>query len=514
MSAPTIDTLPGVRPFVEVGVGASYTDDTTWGQWDVDHWDDDTESHWAGDQPLWLDITCHVLDVSTIAGRDRAVDKWEVGTATITCENVDGWADFPHSIADLLEGDTLLSVRPGRSIRVGVQPYGQPAVTLWAGYIDAANPTYEAGTGDVMTFECVDAKGDAGRVDLAKLAAAAGASETVTARITRILNAGGWPTYRRRLDASGVALRATTLGGKTIDLLDRAAESAGGQVLGDLGGDTRDPAVAFHGRDWMNYPSSTVFDGTIANTGYAGEPAHHTGPDLDEDPDGSGLYTPAPVPVDEDPDGSGLYQITGSTYWPVEDPAGTGLLMVADTYVPGVPADTCPSNWELQFGRDDITTRAVLGRSGEVEHVYDDTQGVALFGAETYTRRDLETDVDADIDWLAERILAGRSWRRMPRVAAVTVYARDGHPETVGTLCKASPYTPARFACRHIEGERVVIDRVMMVVGVEHALTPESWSARIALDDAEPFLVGGAQPALWDQEGVAEWDVATWADPT
>jgi hypothetical protein len=89
---------------------------------------------------------------------------------------VDGWADYPQSIADLLAGDTLLTIRPGRSIRVGVQIGGDPPVTLWAGYIDEANPTYDPTDGARMTFECVDAKGDVGRADLAKLAAPAGAS--------------------------------------------------------------------------------------------------------------------------------------------------------------------------------------------------------------------------------------------------------------------------------------------------------------------------------------------------
>jgi hypothetical protein len=54
----------------------------------------------------------------------------------------------------------------------------------------------------------------------------------------------------------------------------------------------------------------------------------------------------------------------------------------------------------------------------------------------------------------------------------------------------------------------------MLVTGVEHSITPFGWEARISLDDALPFLVGGAHPAHWDETGVALWDFATWADPT
>jgi hypothetical protein len=514
MTTPTIDRLEGVRPFVEIAVGSSYTDAAA-GQWDVDLWDDPGAT-WAGDQPMWLDVTCNVMDVTTRAGRERVIDKWEVGTATVTCNNADGWADFPTSIADLADDDTLLSIRPGRPIRIGVQVYGREATTLWAGYIDAANPSYSPDEVDTMTFECVDAKGDAGRVDLAKLAAPAGASETVSARVNRILTAGGWPTYRRVIDGSGVALKATSLGGKTIDLLDRAAESTGGAVYGDLGADGRDPAVVFRARDWIDYPASSPPAGTIGNAGYQGAPGSWTGPDLDEDPDGSSLYDPAPAAIDEDPDGSGLYQVTTPGYAAIEDPAGTGLYLIATGYIDAVPPDTCPNSWELSFARADITTVALIGRQGETEHVYTDVQGKALFGVEPWTRRDNETDVQADMDWLGARILAARSWKGMPRVAAVTVTADARHPETVATLCAASPYTPARFRCQHVKpgSGDVLFNRIMFVAGVEHSLTPDQWQARIALDDAAPFLIGGAQPALWDQVDVALWDAATWANPT
>jgi hypothetical protein len=200
----------------------------------------------------------------------------------------------------------------------------------------------------------------------------------------------------------------------------------------------------------------------------------------------------------------------------IEDPAGTQLyqVVVAGSWTPPVYGDACPDNWELEFGRDDITTRVLLARQGELEHVYDNAQGIAMFGVETYTARDLETDVDADLDWLAERILTTRSWRYMPRVAAVTITAKAGHPETVDVLAKASPYGPARFAVKHYDGARPIFDRVMLVVGVEHALTPDGWHARIALDDAAPFLIGGAQPACGTRTRKRSWDAATWADPT
>lgn len=522
MSAPSIANLDMVTPFVEMGVGSIYTDSST-AQWDVTEWDEPGE-HWASDQSYWYDVTCHVREVSTFAGRERAIDQFEIGTATIVMDNTSGWADYPITMGDLETIETLLVVRPGRAIRVGVIAFGTRYV-LWGGFIDAANPTYEAGTAAMMTLECIDAKGDAGRTEIQSLAAPVGAGETVTQRITRILNMAGWPAYRRDIDSAGIALRANEMGGQAVDLLDQAADSAGGTVYGDLGTDTSDPRVAFRSRDWPNYDMDAVPIGTIGNYGYTGIPAHFISVEIPEDPVGSGLYDPATTLPVEDPIVDGLYVTSHPDVAANEDPHGSMLLTLTGEYVPYVPGNTCPSSWELSFGRQDITTQTLLGRPDEPERIYPTpaqlavsdngfAQGLAMFGVETLTRNDLDTNADADLDWMAERILTTRSWKFMPRISAVTVTAKAGQPETIHTLAKASPFSPSRFRCQHRIDNRTIFNRLMMVVGVEHSITPEMWTARIALDDAEPFLVAGAQPARWDETGVAEWDFATWADPT
>jgi hypothetical protein len=193
--------------------------------------------------------------------------------------------------------------------------------------------------------------------------------------------------------------------------------------------------------------------------------------------------------------------------------------------IPRVPAEVCPSTWELTFNRADITTQAILARHTDtVPRIYPTPAqlavtangyqaGQSMFGLEPYERTDLETSTTADLDWLGNRILTNRSWKYMPRVNAVTVTARASAPDTVAALANASPYAPARFVCRHRIDDRTVFERVMLVTGVEHSITPTSWEARIALDDAEPFLATGTHPARWDETGVALWDTATWADP-
>jgi hypothetical protein len=537
MSVAVIENLPGVRPFVELGVGSSY-DSTSTAQWDVDHWDNPT-AIWVSDRPYWFDVTCHVQDVSTFTGRERVVDQFEVGTATITVDNRSGLFDYPSSFADLAS-DTLLSIRPGRSVRVGVelpmeQPVGVAAQTrtvlLWAGYIDGANPTYDPINGSQMVIECIDAKGDAGRAQCAALASAVGANETVTARINRVLTAAGWPTYRRSIDTSGVQLIATTLDGQCVDLLNLAADSTGGSIFGDFGAADSDPRVAYRQRDFPNYAATDPTAGVIGDYGEAAVPAHYTYTvTLVEDPAGSGLYTTsAPVvTITASPAGSGLYDTTAPpdlAPWH-ESPAGSGLYYLeGGPVIPRVPAEVCPSNWELTFNRADITTQATLARNTDVTpRIYPTAgqlatpangfqAGLSNFGVEPFERTDLETLNTTDLDWLGNRILTNRSWKYMPRVNAVTVTATSKAPDTVNVLAAASPLTPARFTCRHRIDGRTVFERQMLVTGVEHSITPTSWEARIALDDATPFLVTGVAPGRWDTTG-SVWDTATWTNPT
>jgi hypothetical protein len=388
----------------------------------VTRWQPDTggtnepTSHWVGDQPFYIGIPCHVREVSTFCGRERADETWEVGTATIVVDNADGWADYP-----LGDPDQLLSMRPGREVRVGVRVDDATNHYLWAGFIDGMEPGFDAEDGEFVTFECIDAKGEAGRTFLGELAVGVGANETGTDRVRRILNAVSWFTGRRDLQTTSVQLKATTLDAQAVDLLDIAADSCGGAVFGDANGN-----VAFRGRDWQAVSMSAEPDGTIGNFG----------------------------------------------------------------------GGVCPLNWEQSFNREDITTKVVLGRPDEVPFSRRNDAAFKLYGEETFERTDLETRLDADIVILRDRILDVRSPDYMPRIAGVTLDAATD-PAVVDVLARVSPFKPSIVFCKHqgVDG-RIVFNKAMMVVGVEHTITPEGWQARLALDNAKPFQVG-AQDGRW-----------------
>lgn len=492
MSVPTILGVPRARPVVELGIGYTWVQGGTGGIWDQSLWDAST-STWAGTEWGFVDVTCETREISTFVGRERVTDQWEVGTAQLTLSNVTGWADYPQTVDPEA---SLVAVRPGIAARIGVAVDGadpEDARWLFRGYVDATTPGFVAEEGDVVVVDCIDGKGEAGRAELGELATAVGADETVTARVARILNAVPWPAELRQLDTTPIQVVATTLGARAVDLLNVAANSGGGAVFGDVDG-----GVTFRQRDWQLWDVGEAVDGVI---GEYGAPLLI---DLVEDPAGSQLYDPAPVSFVEDPAGSGLWLLVDPDYTLVEDPAGlfwpalVGALTV------------CPSEWELSNARADFATRVLVGRADIEPLVFDDVEGRALYGVETFSQTDLETASTTELTSLGQRLLVTRGVDTAPRIAGVTINAGTAD-NTVDIIANVDPRIPSRYQCRHstpgIAGPVERFNRMMFATSVNHSIGPDSWVCRIGLDDAAPWGIG-IDAGRWDTTGI--WDQSTW----
>jgi len=247
---------PDVWPVVELGVG-DIRGGTQQAKWDVSKWDT-AGSLWAGSEPTWLDITCDVISVASHVGRERSISRFDPGTCTIVAANSTGWADILQTPAN----PALLSIRPGRQIRWGVQRGTSPPVWKWRGFIDAHAANYDGQTADTdtVTLTCIDALGEVGRVALSKVDPPVGAGEAANVRITRILDAAGWRTEWRDIQPSSVAMLATDLDGRAVDQLSQVADTVGGSVFGDI-----QNRVAFRNRDWQTWLPSRPYDATIGN---------------------------------------------------------------------------------------------------------------------------------------------------------------------------------------------------------------------------------------------------------
>jgi len=237
------------RPVVELGIG----DDRTSGGavWDVDAWDT-AGAYWSGLEPEWLDISCDTRTVRCEYGRRATTDRFVPGVATIVVDNRTGWADPNAS-----DPPGVLTVRPGRPIRVSVDHDVYGRRVLFRGFVDAMLPLYTPSDSDTVELSCLDALGEVNRAKL-RPSLPVGNGETASTRTTRILDAAQW--LPRDIWPSSETLVATDLGGQVADLLGRTADSAGGAVFGDLQG-----RVAFRPRDWQSYLPGTPVDGTIGN---------------------------------------------------------------------------------------------------------------------------------------------------------------------------------------------------------------------------------------------------------
>jgi hypothetical protein len=253
MSVAEILNVGRVTPVVELGVGDSHTHEVA-ALWDVDEWDDPT-ALWAGIEPFWVDVACRCHEIECFAGRERSTETWEVGTAIVVLENGDGWADYPPTTLPV----PFLAIRPGVQIRIGVTVDGVYHVK-WRGFVDNASYGYHPTIGETVTLECIDAKGEAGRGELARVDPAVGADELVHQRINRVLNAQEWPTAWRSLETSAVNLIATEFGQAAIDALNRASDSGGGAIYGDLDG-----RVVYRNSGWLNWAPDEPEDGAIGN---------------------------------------------------------------------------------------------------------------------------------------------------------------------------------------------------------------------------------------------------------
>lgn len=255
MSLPSFDFTNRCRPFLELGVGDSRVPGNG-ARWDVQRWDQ-PDALWSGEEPVWQDVTCQAFDVRIEMGRDRSTDRFIVGTLTVVASNLTGWADLvPPDPGDI----NTLMLRPGRSIRFGVDHVDLGRVVLFRGFVDVVDPTYEPGS-NVVRLECIDALGEVGRTDLSA-ADPAGGGEPPDRRIARVLDAIPWPESKRHLDATSTPLLAAALDGQVADLVGRAADSNGGSVFGDVDG-----AITYRAMDWQTYPSARPPDATIGNVG-------------------------------------------------------------------------------------------------------------------------------------------------------------------------------------------------------------------------------------------------------
>jgi hypothetical protein len=152
-----------------------------------------------------VDISDTILRVGIRRGRNRILDKFEAGSATIVLEDSTG-AYNPSNPSSPYYGKLV----PLRKIRIWGE-YEGVQYPLFAGYIQSYDTNFQIGLSETssVTLKCVDGFRFFNGVSVTTLAGAS-AGQLSGSRITNFLDLVNWPTSQRAIDAGDSTLQNDT----------------------------------------------------------------------------------------------------------------------------------------------------------------------------------------------------------------------------------------------------------------------------------------------------------------
>jgi hypothetical protein len=148
------------------------------------------------------DISTTILQVSIRRGRNRILDKFEAGSATIVLEDTTG-AYNPSNTSGPYYGKLV----PLRKIRIWGE-YEGVQYPLFAGYIQSYDTNFQVGVTETssVTLKCVDGFRFFNGVSVTTLAGAS-AGQLSGSRITNFLDYVDWPASQRAISAGDSTLQ-------------------------------------------------------------------------------------------------------------------------------------------------------------------------------------------------------------------------------------------------------------------------------------------------------------------
>ena len=213
----------------------------------------------------WVAITDYVMEGLTFRrGATRAQGpfwRYEAGTASFEVDNLDGRFD-PLNLSGPYVTAGVTELRPSLPVRISANVDGAVEV-VWSGVVDTISLDYSSMTWSTAKFTCVDGVERLQAADLPELTTAAGAGDTVAARIGRILDRVNWPAEARDLNAAtGNTLQASTLAAAAWADIQLAADSDAGYLWIDRKGN-----VVYRTRGYVTTSPTMTFSSDPAVDG-------------------------------------------------------------------------------------------------------------------------------------------------------------------------------------------------------------------------------------------------------
>jgi len=202
---------------------------------------DNTDYKLAG--PLFTDVSDTVRSATVNRGRNRALERFTAGTASVTLDNRNRYYD-PTNVASPYYGQIL----PQKEIVIKDQ-----GVTIYTGLISDWNFGYAVGGDSTAEVVCVD--GTSLLVD-PFLTAATQVAETTGERIVKVLDDIEWSGVKRVISTGKQSLGTDVIAADTkgLEYLNKIAISEPGAFFVSKTG-----SLVFRDRDDLQTATSTVF---------------------------------------------------------------------------------------------------------------------------------------------------------------------------------------------------------------------------------------------------------------
>jgi hypothetical protein len=206
----------------------------------------DNATYLLAPDTVFVDVTEHVASITIDRGRDRELDEYGTGTATVVFNDDDRTFDPAYSGSPYFGEITPMK-------RINIKWRG---VDLFSGWIDDWSVMYEPGDNlSRVTADCVDGFAILANQELDEIAAAH-SGDLVGARINRVLNRDevDYPASRA-IDTGNSILGATTLGGNALAYLQACCRAEAGYLFV-----AADGTLTFHNRQFaLDVPSGVTF---------------------------------------------------------------------------------------------------------------------------------------------------------------------------------------------------------------------------------------------------------------
>jgi hypothetical protein len=177
-----------------------------------------------GTPNMLADLSTRKQEITVTRTSDRTAGPlitYNAGTATVKLLNMDGALD-PY----VIEAAGLTG--PGVILRLRYQVPSGTIYPVFYGFIDSWDPDATSPTVGIITITATD-----GFILLNQatdeLGAPVGAGESVTARVTRILDAMGWSASMRSLGTTSEVVQATSFGSPGLELIQEAVKAEIGE---------------------------------------------------------------------------------------------------------------------------------------------------------------------------------------------------------------------------------------------------------------------------------------------